>query len=281
MNQPVPGLPGDGLIRLRLDISYDGRDFAGWAKQTDLRTVQGELERALSHLLGTELTITCAGRTDAGVHARGQVAHTDVPVGLDPATLDVRRLNRALPDDVRLLAIAPAPSGFDARFSALWRRYTYRVCDSIIGPDPLERHETLRWTRELDLDRMNEAALGLMGEHDFAAFCKHRDYGTSIRQLQSLCWRRLPDGIALMEIQSDAFCHSMVRSLVGVLLPVGDGRRPVPWPAQILAARQRHSAVTVMPAHGLVLEEVAYPEDALMLERQSRTRVLRSLPSDG
>jgi len=242
--------------------------------------VQGELERALGHLLGAELTITCAGRTDAGVHARGQVAHTDVPAHVGDSALDRRRINRALPDDIRLLAVGPAPTGFDARFSALWRRYTYRVCDSIIGPNPLERHVTLRWTRELDLDRMNEAALGLLGEHDFAAFCRHRENGTSIRQLQSLRWRRQPDGIALMEIQSDAFCHSMVRSLVGVLLPVGDGRRPVDWPARILADRKRHSAVTVMPAHGLVLEEVAYPEDALMLERQSRTRTLRSLPAD-
>ncbi len=273
-------MPGDGLIRLRLDIAYDGRDFAGWAKQTDLRSVQEELERSLGHLLGADLTITCAGRTDAGVHARGQVAHTDLPADFDGTALDVRRLNRALPGDIRLLAIGRAPTGFDARFSALWRRYTYRVCDSVIGPDPLERHETLRWTRELNLDKMNEAGRALTGEHDFAAFCKHRDYGTSIRELQRLHWRRLPDGIALMEIQSDAFCHSMVRSLVGVLLPVGDGRRPVEWPGQILAARQRHSAVTVMPAHGLVLEEVAYPDDAHMLERQSHTRVLRSLPGD-
>ncbi|MCX6434439.1 MAG: tRNA pseudouridine(38-40) synthase TruA, partial [Actinobacteria bacterium] len=223
-------MPGDGLIRLRLDIAYDGRDFAGWAKQTDLRTVQEELERSLGHLLGAALTVTCAGRTDAGVHARGQVAHTDLPADFDEATLDVRRLNRALPGDIRLLAIGRAPMGFDARCSALWRRYTCRVCDTVIGPDPLERHMTLRWTRELKLDNMNEAALALMGEHDFAAFCKHRDYGTSIRELQMLHWRRLPDGIALMEIKSDAFCHSMVRSLVGVLLPVGDGRRPVEWP---------------------------------------------------
>jgi tRNA pseudouridine38-40 synthase len=276
-DQPVPGVPGDGLIRLRLDISYDGRDFSGWAKQTDLRTVQGELERILGHLFGAAIDVTCAGRTDAGVHARGQVAHTDVPEGVG-AGLELRRVNRALPDDIRLKGMALAPAGFDARFSALWRRYTYRVCDGQFGPDPLDRRVTLRWTRPLDLERMNEAARALLGEHDFAAFCRHREGGTSIRELQSLLWERAPDGIAVMTVKADAFCHSMVRSLVGVLLPVGDGRRPVSWPGQVLESRARHSAVTVMKAHALVLEEVAYPADSQMLARQSRTRMLRTLP---
>jgi tRNA pseudouridine38-40 synthase len=232
----------------------------------------------LGHLLGGRFDVTCAGRTDAGVHARGQVAHTDAPADLDLDALDLRRINRALPDDVRILAIRVAPAGFDARFSALWRRYTYRVCDSHVGPDPLERHMTLRWTRELDLDRMNEAGEALIGQHDFAAFCRHRARGTSIRELQSLVWTRDASGVAVMTVQADAFCHSMVRSLVGVLLPVGDGRRPAAWPGQVLAARARHSAVTVMPAHGLVLEQVAYPEDAYLLERQSHTRSVRTLP---
>ena len=261
-----------------MDISYDGRDFSGWAKQTDLRTVQGDLERTLGHLLRTDIEITCAGRTDAGVHARGQVAHADVPSHAWDGRLDLRRINRALPDDVRLLAIDRAPAGFDARFSALWRRYTYRVCDALIGPDALERHVMLRWTRRLDLERMNEAAKPLLGQHDFAALCRHRERGTSIRELQSLHWRRQDDGVAVMEVQADAFCHSMVRALVGVLLPVGDGRRHVQWPEQILMGGVRHSAVTVMPAHGLVLEQVAYPEDSLLLERQSHTRTVRSLP---
>jgi tRNA pseudouridine38-40 synthase len=262
---------------LRLHISYDGRDFSGWAKQTDLRTVQGELERVLGHLYGVPVEVTCAGRTDSGVHARGQVAHMDVPAGVAD-TLDLRRINRALPDDVRLKGLDHAPDGFDARFSALWRRYTYRVCDSRLGPDPLDRHVTLRWTRPLDLERMNTAAQALLGEHDFAAFCRHRAGGTSIRELQSLAWDRAPDGIAVMAVKADAFCHSMVRSLVGVLLPVGDGRRPTEWPQEILLAGRRHSAVTVMPAHALVLEEVAYPQESQMLARQYRTRTLRTLP---
>lgn len=232
----------------------------------------------LGHLLGATLDITCAGRTDAGVHARGQVAHTDVPMDLDDSVLGLRRINRALPDDIRLLAIGHAPDGFDARFSALWRRYEYRICDSDIGPDPLERYRTLRWTRPLDVGLLNRASQTLIGEHDFAAFCRHRERGTSIRDLQSVEWTREESGIVVMEVRADAFCHSMVRSLVGVLLPVGDRRRPVEWPGQVLAAGVRNSAVTVMPAHGLVLEQVAYPEDALLLARQSRTRSVRSLP---
>jgi tRNA pseudouridine38-40 synthase len=152
------------------------------------------------------------------------------------------------------------------------------VCDTVIGPDPLDRHMTLRWTRELDLDRMNRAAQALVGQHDFAAFCRHRENGTSIRELQSLHWRRDAAGVAVMSVRSDAFCHSMVRSLVGVLLPVGDGRRPVAWPDEVLASRARHAAVTVMPAHGLVLEQVAYPDDDQLLERQSHTRSVRTLP---
>lgn len=278
MDQPAPGTPGGGLIRLRLSISYDGREFSGWAKQTELRTVQGELERVLGQLYGVPVEVTCAGRTDAGVHARGQVAHMDVPGPLADA-LDLRRINRALPEDVRLKGMDRAPEGFDARFSALWRRYTYRVCDSRLGPDPLDRHVTLRWTRPLDLERMNDAGQALVGERDFAAFCRHRVGGTSIRELQSLRWERSPDGIAVMTIKADAFCHSMVRSLVGVLLPVGDGRRPVSWPLEILDAGKRHSAVTVMPPHALVLEQVAYPEEGQMLTRQSQTRTMRSLPT--
>ncbi len=240
--------------------------------------MQGELERVLGQVTGTPVDVTCAGRTDAGVHARGQVAHLDIPVSVWAAGVDVRRVNRALPDDIRLHGIGGAPEGFDARFSALWRRYTYRVCDSRVGPDPLVRHMTLRWSRPLDVDRMNEAATGLVGEHDFAAFCRHRPRGTSIRELQSLDWQRSEDGVAVMTIQADAFCHSMVRSLVGVLLPVGDGRRPVTWPEQVRAAGLRHSAVTVMPAHGLILERVEYPPDDQLLLRQTSTRTVRTLP---
>ncbi|MDI1290620.1 MAG: tRNA pseudouridine(38-40) synthase TruA, partial [bacterium] len=212
------------MFRLRLDISYDGRGFAGWARQPGLRTVQGELERVLGYVCGMDLELTCAGRTDAGVHARGQVAHVDVPVSLEE--IDLGRLNRALPDDVRVGRISLTDETFDARFSALWRRYTYRVTDNPVGPAPLERHMVLAWTRVLDVGRMNEAADALLGEHDFAPFCRQRDFATTVRELRELHWARRDDGVCVMSVRADAFCHSMVRSLVGVLLPVGDGRRP-------------------------------------------------------
>ena len=229
----------------------------------------------LGHLYGVHVDVTCAGRTDAGVHARGQVAHLDVPRDLGEL-LDLRRINRALPDDIRVNAITLVPDAFDARFSAIWRRYTYSVCDSAVGAQPLDRHKVLSWSRPLDLDALNEAARGLLGEHDFTAFCKPRDYASTIREIQELTWTRA-DGLVVMGIRADAFCHSMVRSLVGVMLPVGDGRRASSWPAQVLASRTRHSAVTVMPAHPLVLEEVGYPSEDQLLARQAQTRTFRVL----
>jgi len=227
----------------------------------------------LGYLAHARVAVQCAGRTDAGVHARGQVAHVDVPAsGVD---LEVRRINRALPDDIRVLEAEAVSPDFDARFAALWRRYTYRVSDDPAGPDPLERHLTLAWQRPLDVDLMNHAAQPLLGEHDFAPFCKHRDYATTIRELQHLEWERDARGTAVMSVRADAFCHSMVRSLVGALLPVGDGRRAVEWPGQILQAGIRDSGVTVMPAHPLILEEVGYPPPHEWRSRQSRTRSVR------
>ncbi len=234
--------------------------------------MQGELQRVLGHLFGVPVAVQCAGRTDAGVHAHGQVAHVDVPDGSD---VDVRRMNRALPDDVRILSAEPVSDDFDARFSAIWRRYNYRVCDDGVGPDPLLRHQVLPWSRPLDLARMNDAAAPLLGEHDFAPFCKQREFATTVRGLQRLDWARDESGVAVMTIQADAFCHSMVRSLVGALLPVGDGRRPIDWPAQILASGVKDSGVTTMPAYPLVLEEVGYPPPQEWAARQQRTRVRR------
>jgi tRNA pseudouridine38-40 synthase len=240
-----------------------------------LRTVQGEVHRVLGHLFDEPVEVQCAGRTDAGVHARGQVAHVDVSTW--PAEVDARRINRALPVDVRVLAIEVAPAGFDARFAASWRRYTYRVADDGLGPAPLQRHMTLPWHRPLDLDRMNEAAQALVGEHDFAPFCKRREFASTVRALQRLEWHRGYDGVAVMTVQADAFCHAMVRSLVGVMLPVGDGRRAVTWPGEVLRAGVKDSGVTTMPAFPLVLEEVGYPPDEQLHARQQETRTLRSL----
>ena len=252
------------MTRLRLDVSYDGTGFSGWASQPGLRTVQGTLEAAIVTVLrvpdeerdGVRLTV--AGRTDAGVHARGQVCSID----LDVVDLDVdglhRRLGRLLSDDVVVRRLSIAPAGFDARFSALWRRYSYRVCDGVAGLDPLRRHEVLQWPRPLDESAMNDAALALLGEHDFAAFCKRREGATTTRDLVELSWTRT-SGVLSCRVVANAFCHNMVRSLVGSLIVVGEGRRPVEWPAEVLAAGQRDSRVPVVPAHGLSLEEVGYP----------------------
>ena len=224
--------------------------------------------------------LTVAGRTDAGVHARGQVLHADVDPGAWAAVADraVARLAGVLPPDVRVRAAGPAPEGFDARFSALWRRYSYRVCDDPAAADPLRRHETLWYFRRLDINAMNEAALACLGEHDFAAFCRRREGATTIRSLRTLGWRRDQDGIAVATVVADAFCHNMVRALVGALIAVGEGRRAVGWPAQVLAAAVRDPAVRVMAPHALCLEQVGYPEPAALAERAAEARQLRSVP---
>ncbi len=233
------------------------------------------LERVLRLAEAPRLTV--AGRTDAGVHARGQVAHADVPA--DPweagAGTALRRLARALPPDVRVRRIGPAPDGFDARFSALWRRYSYRVCDDPAAADPLRRHDTLWHPRGLDLAAMNSAAAGLVGEHDFAAFCRHRDGATTVRALRRLDWHRDAAGVAVACVVADAFCHNMVRALVGSLLPVGEGSRPPGWPSALLTAAVRDPAVRVVPPHGLCLEEVRYPEPDQLARRAALTRQVR------
>jgi tRNA pseudouridine38-40 synthase len=221
--------PGDepAACRLRLDFGYDGGEFSGWARQPGRRTVQQVAEEALGHLLRlAPVSLTVAGRTDAGVHAHGQVAHVDVPAPAWAAVAPValRRLRGLLPPDIRVSGIAIAPPGFDARFSALCRRYSYRVCDDPSGPDPLRRHDTLAYRRPLDVAAMNEAAALLLGEHDFAAFCRRREGASTIRELLDLRWDRAEPGVLAGRVVADAFCHSMVRALTGALLKVGDGR---------------------------------------------------------
>ena len=269
----------DSTTRFRLDIAYDGTDFAGWARQRDQRTVQGELQRVLSHLTGESVELTCAGRTDAGVHARGQVAHLDVRRSAVPTA---GRLNRALPDDIRVLEVTEVTPAFDARFSALWRRYSYTVSDDPRGADPLRRRYVLDTGKELDIPAMNEAATPLIGEHDFTSFCKIKEHGTTVREILSLTWEREVDPktgmiTAVMHVTADAFCHSMVRSLVGALLAVGEHRKPIDFPKTALELRAREAGVTVMPAHPLVLEEVGYPPAREWVRRQEKTRTLRTL----
>jgi tRNA pseudouridine38-40 synthase len=265
--------------RLRLDLSYDGSGFHGWSRQPGLRTVQQVLEEALGRALAlsADPTLTVAGRTDTGVHARGQVAHLDVPSAAWPpaAPRAARRLAGLLPPDVRVRAIGPAADGFDARFSALWRRYSYRVGDDPAAADPLRRHDTLWYPRPVDVARMNDAALACLGEHDFAAFCRRREGASTVRELLRLEFARAAPDLAVATVAADAFCHNMVRALVGALLAVGDGRRPPGWLAEVLAARTRDPAVMVVAPHGLCLEEVRYPPDDALAARADLTRRLR------
>ena len=275
-----PASGRDDVVRLRLDVSYDGSEFSGWAVQPSRRTVAGVLVEALGRLVGVEtpLGLTVASRTDAGVHATGQVCHIDLPApvwdGLGVSLL--RRLAALMPPDARVKAVTPVPATFDARFSATFRRYEYRVADTVWGPEPLRRNDTIGWVRPLDLDRLRAAAAGLVGEHDFAAYCKRKEHATTVRAITHLDWRREPDGVAVATVQADAFCQAMVRSLVGAMLTVGDGRRDPSWPAELLTLRERSSAVTVAPAHGLTLIAVGYPAEAEYAQRADATRRLRA-----
>jgi len=360
---PVP-LGGVFACRLRLDVAYDGAGFRGWSMQPGLRTVQGVLAEVLGRHPVGELVAgppTCAGRTDAGVHARGQVAHLDlhhrlgpppgavgsrpdtgsaelggreqaeellggdvlstpatsggaaaggppgapdppqrtgtagatapgrlerdvraardVPIGRDvPAGLEsaVRRWRRALPDDLGLRRVTLAPPGFDARFSAVWRRYVYRMSDPLTPADPLVRGRVVRHPHEIRPELVSAAGALLLGEHDFAAFCRTKPDATTIRELQVCRGWRTGSGVVEIEFRADAFCRQLVRSLVGALVPVGDGSREVDWPARLLGDRVRAPGVTVAPAHGLCLEEVGYPRDDLLADRASRTRAVRT-----
>lgn len=277
-------------MRLRLDLAYEGTDFHGWAIQPSLRTVQGTLEEGLARVLGVgSVAVMCAGRTDAGVHARAQVVHLDVDeaalvasVGrgaASPVDALLRRLNGVLPRDVRILRSSVAPDGFDARYSASWRRYVYRIADAPGRVDPLLRRSVLAWRRELDLDAMNRAAALLLGEHDFAAFCRKREGATTIRTLLDLVWSRDDSDLAVATVRADAFCHNMVRSLVGAMIAVGDGRKEPAWAEDVLRRGVRDPAVTVARPHGLTLEEVAYPADADLAARARAARAKRTLPA--
>jgi tRNA pseudouridine38-40 synthase len=271
-------VPPSPRARFRLDIAYDGTDFSGWARQPGLRTVCGLIEDALGTVLREPVALTVAGRTDAGVHATGQVAHADLLEGLDPGWL-VRRLARLMPPDVRVRALTRVPDAFDARFSALRRQYRYRVATAAYGAEPLHARDTLSWPHPLDLDAVRTASERLLGEHDFAAFCKRREGATTVRALQDLTWNRDDDGVVQAAVAADAFCHSMVRSLVGALLDVGRGRRTVDWPAALLRRTERASEVPVAPAHGLTLVAVDYPPAAELAARAHATRRLRVRPS--
>lgn len=266
-------------VRWRLDLAYDGGAFSGWAAQPGLRTVQGVLEQWIPRVLRLPepVRLVCAGRTDAGVHARGQVVHVDLPDDAAVADLLQRRLDRVLPSDVVVRHVDRAPAGFDARFSAVWRRYVYRINDGLVPPDPLLRGHVTAVRRRLDLDAMNSAAGVLLGLHDFAAFCKRREGATTIRTLLELSAGRDRHGDIEFTVRADAFCHSMVRSLMGAITAIGSGQREVGWLAGLLTSPAREPAIQVMAAHGLCLEEVGYPPDAELAARAELSRATREV----
>ena len=267
--------PESGFRRLRIDLAYDGTNFAGWAKQPDRRTVQECIETALATISQIAPETIVAGRTDAGVHATGQVIHVDLPesVALDDL---VYKLNRLLDEDVRVHNISIAPEAFHARFSALRRYYRYKILDDNKVLDPLARLDVSTWYRPLDLDVMNKTSALLLGEHDFAAFCKYREGATTIRTLEKYEWKRSAEGFLVADIVADAFCYSMVRNLVGAVVCVADGRFDPEWIAGVLNNKERVSDSLVFPGRGLTLYQVDYPNDAELLERAKKTIARRN-----
>jgi tRNA pseudouridine38-40 synthase len=245
--------------------------------------VQGVLEDALSVVFGVPFALTVAGRTDAGVHARGQVCHADITQDAWVAAVAghiIRRVNGILPAQVRILEMRQVPTTFDARFSALWRRYVYQVSDAEYGGLPLNRGDTVWHPRTLSLRPMQSASKLLLGEHDFAAFCRQRAGATTIRSVRRLTWVKGSDGVYSATIEADAFCHQMVRSVVGALLAVGDGRKPAEWVGEVLAGGDRQRSASVAPAHGLTLVEVRYPPDSKLAARAAQTRRRRDEPAE-
>ncbi|WP_300267055.1 tRNA pseudouridine(38-40) synthase TruA [Microbacterium sp.] len=277
-------------MRIRLDIAYDGTHFRGWARQPELRTVQGTLEAALARIVGSDVQFVVAGRTDAGVHAAGQVAHVDLDeaqwsriearhgrAAHDPAGSIAGRMRGVLGayPDVTVLRSSLAPTGFDARFSAVWRRYRYRLADEIAGFNPARRLDTTSIRAELDVEAMDAAAQSLIGLHDFAAYCKAREGATTIRTLLDYRWARDADGVLIAEVKADAFCHSMVRALVGACAAVGEQRLNVTDLVVLRDALERTSDFKVLAARGLTLTEVGYPAEELLAARAEQTRARR------
>lgn len=282
-------------MRIRLDIAYDGTHFRGWAKQPGLRTVQGVLETALARIVGSDVQFVVAGRTDAGVHASDQVAHVDLDeaqwsrvtarhgqAASDPAGSLARRIRGVLGQypDVTVTRTSLAPEGFDARFSAVWRRYRYRLADTTVGYDPMRRNDTTTIRAALDVDAMDAAARTLIGLHDFAAYCKPREEATTIRTLLDYRWARDAEGVLVADVKADAFCHSMVRALVGACAAVGEGKLSVDDVVRLRDELTRTSAFKVLPARGLTLAEVGYPADELLAARAEQTRARRDRDGD-
>lgn len=280
------------MPRIRLDLAYDGNAYRGWAAQPGLPTVQGVLQEGLATLIRREVPVVVAGRTDAGVHARGQVVHFDLTEeewsrlargrDITPAEAMLRRIGGVLSRQDGAVIVHTArqvPDDFDARFSALSRSYTYRLADGPQRRDPLRRFDTAWHPRGLDERLMNAEAISAVaadgGVRDFGSFCKPREMSTTIRQLQSFSIRRGPDDVLLAQLTADAFCHHMVRALIGACIDVGEGRREPGWVLSRLERPSWDSSVRLAPPNGLVLESVQYPSDDQLRARAEQTRALR------
>ena len=249
--------PESGFLRIRIDLAYDGTNYAGWAKQPDQRTIQEEIETALAKITQSPIETIVAGRTDAGVHASGQVVHFDVPENSEIKEL-LFKLNRMLDDDIRVLKVTVMDKGFHARFSATRRYYTYKILDGNQVVSPLHRVDVSPWYRTLNLDLLNSASALLIGEHDFAAFCKFREGASTVRNLIRFNWIRDDEGYLIAEIAADAFCYSMVRNLVGAVVCVAEGRNNLDWISAMLANKERVPDSLVFVARGLTLSFVEY-----------------------
>ncbi len=248
--------PEPGALRLRIDLAYRGRDYHGWQIQPRHRTVQGELRRQCSRLLDREATPVGAGRTDAGVHARGQVAHLDVRTA-EEAQRIMGALPRLMPEDIQVLSVTRVSPHFNARFSAEARRYSYHL---FFGRDIFREHE---WQVYFPLDRgaVDQAARGFLGDHDFTSFCRTSSLKDDGNRCQvDLCTFEWNERSAIFHVRANRFLHHMVRIMVGTLVEVGQGSRPVDCVPEILAARDRSRSGRMAPAQGLFLEEVYYPE---------------------
>ncbi len=261
--------PESGFLRLRIDLSYDGTNFSGWATQPGRRTIQDLVEQAIGTITQSKIESIVAGRTDAGVHAVGQVIHVDVP---DSINLDeiAYKLNRILDEDIRIMRVSIAPEAFHARFSALRRKYTYKILDKNLPIPPINRYDIASWYRPLDAELMNSASSLVLGHHDFAAFCKFKEGGTTLRTLEEFHWERQGD-LLVATVVADAFCYSMVRNLVGAVVCVADGRKEASWVGELLANKERVSDSLVFPARGLTLTSVEYPTNDQLLERAKVT----------
>ena len=247
-----------GFSRLRVDLTYEGTNFSGWAKQPNERTVQEEVEKALGTITQTKVATIVAGRTDAGVHAKHQVIHTDLPAQTDINNLAFR-LNQILDADIRVLMAQWAPDNFHARFTAISRTYQYKIIDAGKVTAPLDRHDSTEWFRPLDIELMNSGSKLLLGVHDFFAFCKFREGGSTVKNLLTFNWHRDEKDVVICEISADSFRYNMVRNLVGAAVCVGEGRFKPEWMFDTLKNKERIPDSYVFPAKGLTLISVQYP----------------------